>query len=101
MLFYIMCKKTWKALTTLQELNSQLENPCDDLNNDVHYCEDNAPLLITRHLARLRHLVYNLNLTVFENAVVKTAVIKNSCFHFLHKFLLCRYINVVPTSRPV
>lgn len=59
------------GLDALQEPNSQSENQSYDLSYKTHYCEANAPLFITCHLVRLRHLVYNLNLTVFENAVVK------------------------------
>ena len=54
--------------------NSQSENPIDDLNNNVQDGDAYAPLFTSFHLIRLRLLVYNLNLTVIENAVVKTAV---------------------------
>lgn len=55
--------------------DSQSENLRDDLNNDVQDGDAYAPLFTSCHLVRLRHLVYNLNLTVHEYAVVETAIV--------------------------
>jgi len=63
------------GLDALQELSAQSKNHRDELSNKTQYSDDKAPFFISSHLVRLRFLVYNLNLTVIENAVVKTAVI--------------------------